>query len=102
MAKTTYYVSVQSGSILRDQGAAAYEFEIEASDEDISELEELFKDRDEAEDGNYVRAQLPAIPYHIDDANDIYDDSLQVIYAKLYECGTDETKRHIERMNILN
>jgi lactam utilization protein B len=102
MIKSNYYVSVQAGTILADQGAASYEFEILASREDLDELEELFKDRAEAEDGTYIRAHLPAVPYHIDDENDIYDASLQAVYAKLYECGTDETKRHIERMNILN
>ncbi|MEI7026926.1 hypothetical protein [Paenibacillus sp. y28] len=99
--KKTYYVSVQANTVLDDKGAAAFEFEIEATDEDIEKLEELFEYKIDADDGSALRSHLPAIPYHIDEENDAYDASLREIYRQIHHLGTLETKQHIESMDIL-
>lgn len=101
MDKTKYYVSVQGNSILSDQGAAAYELEILASDREVEQLQELFNSKLKAEDSTFFRAIAPTIPYHIDDENDTYDYYLIDIYRKLYELGTEESKSHIEQMGVL-
>jgi deferrochelatase/peroxidase EfeB len=101
MEKTKYYVSVQARSILADQGAAAYELEILASDREVEQLQELFNTEIKEEDDTFVRAMTPGIPYHIDDDNDVYDYYLIEIYKKIYELGTVETQSHIKNMNIL-
>lgn len=97
-----YYVSVQSGSMLTDQGAASYELEIYANDQDIEQLEDMFDEKMNAEDGTASRAILPGIPQHISEEDETYDYVLAQIYKKLHELGTDETKRHIESMGILD
>ncbi len=102
MNRTKYYVSVQAHSILADQGAAAYELEIQASDREVEQLQELFDTLIKAEDGTFIRGMTPGVPYHIDDENDTYDFYLIEIYRKIYEIGTAETRSHIEQMNILN
>lgn len=102
MEKTKYYVSVQARSILADQGAAAYELVILASDREAEQLQELFDNELNAEDSTFIRAVIPGVPYHMDDENDAYDYYLIEIYKKIYELGTDETRSHIEKMNILN
>ncbi|GGG06220.1 hypothetical protein [Paenibacillus abyssi] len=101
MDKTKYYVSVIANSILDNQGAASYELEILADDQDLAQLQELFDEKMKAEESTMIRASLPGIPYHIDDENDNYDYYLIEIYKKLHELGTKETKNHIEQMNIM-
>ncbi|MEX1028834.1 MAG: hypothetical protein WDZ91_02170 [Paenibacillaceae bacterium] len=102
MEKIKYYVSVQAHSILADQGAAAYELVILATDREVAQLQELFDNEGNTEDATFVRGMTPGIPYHMDDVNDTYDYYMIEIYKKIYELGTTETRSHIESMNILN
>jgi hypothetical protein len=101
MEKKTYYVSVQAGTVLENEGDAAFEFEISATPEEVDKLAEMFESAMEADHDAFWRAHTLAIPYHHDDENDTYDDSLKMIYQTIYELGTPETKRHIESMNVL-
>jgi hypothetical protein len=102
MEKTKYYVSVQAQSILSEQGAAAYELVILATDREVTQLQELFDNEEVAENATFFRGMAPGIPYHIDNENDVYDYYLIEIYKKIYELGTPETRSHIEGMHILN
>ncbi len=101
MEKKTYYVSVQASSVLPEQGDAAYEFEIEATDEEISVLQEVFDDKYFSENGTIGRAMTPWKPYHEDQDNDEYDGYLKDAYGIIYRLGTPETRSHIEQMGIL-
>jgi len=102
MEKKTYYVSVQAESIMEQQGDAAYEFEIQASDRDLGILQEMFETLEDSDNLTSIRAHIPYVQYHDDPENDEYDVQLQTIYRKLHELGTPETKRHIESMGILD
>ncbi|MEB3100593.1 hypothetical protein [Ferviditalea candida] len=102
MEKKKYYISVQSGSILEDQGAAAYELEIEATEAEAAKLQELFDARMTEEDATFVRNHIPAIPYHNDKENDAYDYYLKEIYQMIYNLGTEETRKHIESIGVLS
>ena len=93
--KTKYYVSVQSKSLLREQGLAAYEWEIEATDEEAATLGQLFERLDESEHATYFRGMTPGLPYHWDRENDAYDGTLRKIYAMIHELGTPDTKSQI-------
>jgi hypothetical protein len=101
MEKKRYYVSVQSKTIMEQQGDASYELEIEAASEELQKLNELFELMDEFDQKTYVRFQIPGIPYHHDRENDGYDYYLKEIYHFIYQTGTEETKNHILSMNIL-
>ena len=98
--KKTYYVSVQAQTVLEEQGAAAYEFEIEATEDEVTKLVELFEDQMENEHDTHERAMIPAMPYHYDKENDLYDANLKEIYRAIYEMGTPETRKHIENMGM--
>lgn len=100
--KKTYYISVQAQTMLEEQGAAAYEFEIRATEQDVARLAELFEDQMENEHETAERAVIPGIPYHQDAENDAYDATLKDIYHAIYELGTPETRRHIDSMGILH
>lgn len=101
MDKKTYYVSMQGNTIMENQGDSSYEFEIEATEEDIRQIQELFDEKLDAEDSSFFRAITPAIPHHIDDESGEMDYWLLQAYRKLHELGTPETRAHIESMNIL-
>lgn len=98
MEKKHYFVSVQARSILEGQGDAAYEFEIEASEEDIDRLKAMFDEIEAFEQDGWFRSHVPFVPYHNDQANDGYDYYLKEVYRLLYETGTEETKRHLATM----
>ncbi len=98
--RRTYYVSVGPGQILENPEAAAFEFAIHATEAEIDKLEELFQEsRDADEDEIFKFSGSPAVsdtPH-----NETYDALFKDIYRMLHELGTQETKRHIESMNIL-
>jgi len=100
--KKTFYVSVGHGEILEPSSMTGnFEFEINATDEERNQLEELFEESLEAQDDTVARAMIPMREYHNDKENDAADYYLTQIYAKLHELGTSETKSHIESMNVL-
>ncbi|WP_426452398.1 hypothetical protein ACP26L_10090 [Paenibacillus sp. S-38] len=103
MDKKTYYIAVGSGEILEPADSTGnFEFEIQATDEEIDQLAELFEDQDDAEGDTAVRAVIPYRLYHKDKENDVYDANLEEIYRMLHKLGTPETRSHIESMNILD
>jgi hypothetical protein len=101
MDKKTYYISIQASSILENQGDAAYEFEVEATEQQISRLQELFDGKEEADNYAFGRSAVPWVEYHNDRPNDVYDFYLKEVYGFIHSIGTIETKEHIESMNIL-
>lgn len=100
MGKSTYYVSVQAKTINSSRGDAAYEFEIEADEERLVQLQELFDAMDEFDQAGYWRAHQPFLEYSHDPENDGYDYFLKEIYRRLSDWGTEETKRHIATMDV--
>ncbi len=101
MDKRKYYVSVQAATILENQSEAAYEFEIEATPKEAAKLGELLEIQKDFDFESFFRTPIPAIPYHHDAANDGYDETTQLVFAKLHELGTMETRQHIEQMGVL-
>jgi hypothetical protein len=100
-ARKTYYVAVGARQILEDQEAAAFEFEINANDDELNKLQELFEESQDAdEDEAFSFKGLPTVSDVPD--NETYDALISEIYQMLHKLGTFETKRQIESMNILH
>jgi hypothetical protein len=99
--KKTYYVSVQAGTVLENEGDAAYEFEIQATEQEVEDLIETFGLLHDLDNTTAVRGISPAVPYHQDQANDDYDTVLTQVYRKLYELGNEETKQIIANMGMI-
>jgi hypothetical protein len=101
-----YYVSVQAGQILQDQGAASYELEIMANDEEFNQLQVMFEDlssMDEAITGHYNYAAGTLQSESGDSRmNAGYDAILHDIYLFIHEHGTDATQKHVESMGLLD
>lgn len=102
MRKQRYYVSVQAGTVMLNQGDAAYELEIEATEEEVLALQKLFEQLNASEFDTFIRAHIPAVPYHYDRENDVYDAHLKKIYELIYQLGTKETKEHIKSMGLIS
>lgn len=101
MDKHKYYVSVQARSILREQGQAAYEWEIEATDDDAAKLQTLFEELEEADHATLGRIMTPGLPYHHDPQNDEFDRLLQECYDLIHRLGVGETKSQLETLGDL-
>ncbi|MBP0726651.1 hypothetical protein J5Y03_15945 [Bacillus sp. RG28] len=103
MDKTRYYVSVQAKTITINQGDAAYELEIDATQDDVERLKQLFNNMDHNDFVSGFRTVLGiSMPYHLDEPNDRYDNNIKDVYRMLHNLGTAETKQHIREMHILN
>jgi hypothetical protein len=100
MDKKVYYVSVQSRTIMEQQGEATFEFEIKATPDEIEQLISVFEGIEDADGASYIRGGTPGIPYHHDEVNDDYDYYLEKAYQMIYQFGTATTKKHIQAMGI--
>jgi len=99
--KKTYYIDVGTGEISRNATSSTWSFKIEADDEEITELRELFNQNYSNEWKNFFRAHVPYVQYHYDRENDDYDSTIQQVYGMIHKLGDEEAKNHIESMNIL-
>ncbi|WP_019534980.1 hypothetical protein [Paenibacillus ginsengihumi] len=106
MEKKTYYVTVGSAEILEPKDVIGnYELEIEATEEDIDQLQEMFEDAqewDETSAGAMLGFSSYVLSKYDDDLERANSQSLKAIYRKLYELGTPETKKQIESMKVLD
>jgi hypothetical protein len=100
-SKTTYYVAVGAGQILEDPEAASFEFAIRANEDEVNQLLVLFEELQDSDEDNALH--FSGSPTVSDDpGNATYDALFKDIYRMLHELGTDETRKHIESMNILH
>lgn len=101
MEKQKYYVGVASGQITRQPETTEWEFEIEATEEQIAKLRELFNQaaRQNLDVAHVVLHPLSGRKEEHDLKN--YDHTLQEIYRMIYELGNDEAKAHIVQNRII-
>ncbi|MBW7458993.1 hypothetical protein ACFOLF_29995 [Paenibacillus sepulcri] len=102
-SRKTYYVSVQAGSILEDQGATAYELAITASEEELGLLQELMGELSSMDEAQAFHFGGTFFETSSDkQINAGVDGLLMDIYKLLYERGTEETRRHISTMGLFS
>jgi hypothetical protein len=99
--KKTYYIDVGSGEISQSATSSTWSYKIQADNEEITQLRELFDQNYSTEWKNFIRAHVPYVEYHYDRENDAYDSTIQQVYGMLHKLGDTEAKNHIESMNIL-
>lgn len=102
MEKRRYYVSVQAKTVMENQGDSAYEFEIEATPDEVRQLYELFGATSEADLEQYYRVHGPGTIVDGRIQEDFVDRHLTEVYRLLERLGTPETKAHIRSMNVLD
>jgi len=100
--KIPYYVSVQAMQVLADPKAANYELEIIADELEVIQLKQLFDEMYHIDTGLTGHSLLN--PLESTPSSELmydHDQIMKQIYKRIYDCGTEETKQHIESMNIL-
>ncbi|HHY72603.1 MAG TPA: hydrolase [Bacillus bacterium] len=102
MEKNAYYISVGSRGISQIETATPFELEIEATEDEIKALREIFNEMYSDDWVGFFRAHVPVVQYHHDQPNDLIDQNLINVYKMLHKLGTPETKQHIESMGVLN
>lgn len=100
--KKTYYISVGAGEIMRVPNASPWEFKIEATDEEITEMRAVFDMMQDNSIGDFLRAHVPFVEYSHDPTNDVHDESLHKIFTMIYELGDAEAKQHVKSLGILD
>ncbi|EZP76563.1 hypothetical protein H839_14839 [Parageobacillus genomosp. 1] len=99
--KKTYYVSMESGEISQVKTASPWDFQIEATDDEIIQLREYFDQNYSTDLQAFFRAHVPYVQYHYDRENDAYDRTLMKIYQLIYKLGNEEAKAHIRSLGII-
>ncbi|MDM5198517.1 hypothetical protein QUF84_10850 [Fictibacillus enclensis] len=102
LEKQPYYVNVETGEVHSDKTVSSFEFEIEATSEEVNRLTKLFRACDEAARDTFWRSHVPYVPYHNDPDNHRYDQALKDIYQFIHDHGQPLTREHIESMGILD
>jgi len=99
--KKSYYIDVGTGAISQSATSSTWSYKVQATEEEIMNLRKLFNQNYDTEWKNFFRSHVPFLEYHHDRENDEYDSRIQQIYYMLHQLGDQETKTHIESMNIL-
>jgi hypothetical protein len=104
MDKNIYWVNVSDQEIVPQGETQNHEFEIRATEQEITELRGRFDDLAKADNKLLNRAKTPYEPLPEPDQevkNASYDEQLISVYRLIHELGVPQTKTHIERMNII-
>lgn len=99
--KKHYYVMVDIQEI-RDVSIpdSGIEFEIIASHSEIEEIQELFMKKNDNAKNAIGYLTKPFNEWGADDERCRYDNNMIMIYRKVFELGTKETKLKIKEMGI--
>jgi hypothetical protein len=104
MVKHKYWVSVGDQEIVPEGDTVNAELEIEATDQEITELRERLDELVRADSQLLARASTPYEHMDMPDQeikNISYDDQLRNVYRLIHQLGVPETKAHIEEMDII-
>lgn len=107
MEKQIYYVTVDIGTHvgqIRDRidlNDPNYDFEIEATEEEILQLEELFERVQEKDVSTFVLAHLPYETKERAQKSREEDDYITQIFQMIYQLGTDETKQRMRESKMI-
>ncbi|WLR50309.1 hydrolase [Bacillus tianshenii] len=101
MEKKTYYVAVGAREISQIRDYGLNQFEIQATEDEIFRLREVFDEAYSADWLSFWRSHVPYVQYHHDKENDMYDDDMKQVFQMIYEFGTPETKQQIESIGVL-
>lgn len=95
-----YYVNLQTNEINNYSVPGSSEYEIIATENDVTEIKELFSglDAESKEALSYIVNYTDEVP--VDEERQKYGDTLIEIYKRLLALGTEETKCEIKKLNL--
>ncbi|WP_099158086.1 hypothetical protein [Virgibacillus ndiopensis] len=99
--RNTFYVTVDTQEI-REMPIpeSGIEYEIEASQEEIKQIQVLFREKNTNATNAVKYLAKPFDEWGADAERNKYDEHLVTIYRRLYELGTAETKRKINEIGL--
>lgn len=102
MEKKTYYIAVHDGEITDiDTPTGEHKYEIEATNEEIKEIEILIsRKRKHSGDATKFLAK-PFNEQGVDNERQSHDDEQKKIYKMIYKLGTLKTKNELNELGIL-
>ncbi|ANE47770.1 hypothetical protein SY83_17440 [Paenibacillus swuensis] len=101
MEKETYYISVAEAFVRKETYGENYEFVIRATEEEAESLMEHMNTLQTDDEKSHFKAMIPYKSNETDSTNLEFKDDMKTLYRKIHELGTEETKQHIESMNIV-
>ncbi len=101
MNKKEYYVNIGTREISINHDANNDDFIIEASNEEVMALREVFEEIYNSDMRSFFRSHVTAVPYHLDEANDEYDEGMKTAFRMIYNLGNEESRQQIEEMGVL-
>jgi hypothetical protein len=100
MEKERYYVSVSAHTITKEPSVND-QLTVMATDKEREYLESLFQKEERDDEVTQLRAMIPYKSADHDPSNKQYNADLIDVYRYIHKIGTNETKRHIEYMDII-
>ncbi|MFC3799926.1 hypothetical protein [Cohnella sp. GCM10012308] len=100
--RETYYVSVSAGTITKEENHTTDQLSVFATDREIDLLMSLFAKRAKTDDLTSLRGIIPYKSADHDPATDKYNEQMLDIYRTIFRIGTEETRKHLIHMDILN
>lgn len=99
MDKKKYWVSVGGQEIVSPGEGTNYEFEIEATQEELNRLKKLLDETNR--EANRPHGSEQAAASGREQSNRNYEERLTEVYRLIYDLGIPRTKEHIEYMHVL-
>lgn len=106
MNKKKYYVSVASGphsGLINEEATTDdpyYDYEIEATPEQLLHLENLFREMEEADFKTYVEAHIPYETQERAQSSRVEDQQMKAVYQMIYQLGTEQTKQALQQTGL--
>ncbi|PTM57917.1 hypothetical protein [Desmospora activa] len=103
-SRNRYYVSIHSGEtmgeVLQQPDDSSFQFEIEATQEELQQLNNLIGNNSVEDMETFWDSHIPFLAYNQNRENDGYDRTLQQVYQLVYQLGTPQTRKQLEAMGI--
>lgn len=101
MNKSTYYVSVHGRSVLNEQGASAYEWEIQATSEEAEQLRMQLELLQEQEEEDFTGLVFPWPDTPEAETNARFQGALDEVYRSIHRLGSAQTRALIEEYRLM-
>jgi len=105
--KKTYYVTLDIGTHtgeireFEEKNDQVFDYEIQATDEEIKRLEDLFDQLGENDQKTFFIAHIPFLNNERKE-NVMEDQKIQEVYRMIYSLGTEQTKRKMEEARLVH
>lgn len=105
--KRTYYVSVDFGThageihAQKDENSPVFQYEIEATPQEIKQLESLFLKAEQTELQFFAKAHVPFLNNEAAE-NAEEDRDIRRIYQMIYQLGTEKTREQIREIGVIS